>query len=118
LLAEMLADAGADDTLVLVDDAEVVDDPTGVLDGWLATAAGGNHLIAAGRPDGIRRHYGSWMQKVRESRCGVLLAPDHDLDGELLGVTLPRRGRAAPMPGRGYLVANGSAEAVQLAVWE
>jgi DNA segregation ATPase FtsK/SpoIIIE, S-DNA-T family len=118
LLADALGGARADDTLVLVDDAEVVDDPAGVLDGWLATAADGNHLIAAGRPDGIRRQFGSWSQKVRASRCGVLLAPDHDLDGELLGVTLPRRGSAVPMPGRGYLVANGSVEAVQLAVSE
>jgi S-DNA-T family DNA segregation ATPase FtsK/SpoIIIE len=46
----------------------------------------------------------------------VLLVPDHDLDGDLLGVTLPRQDRMAPVPGRGYLVANGSVEGIQLAM--
>lgn len=117
-LGETLTGAGTGGMLILVDDADVVDDPLGVLDGWLATATAGQHVVAAGRPDGIRRQYGLWTQKIRDSRCGVLLAPDHDLDGELLGAALPRQNRPAPAPGRGYLVANGTIEAVQLAVWE
>jgi S-DNA-T family DNA segregation ATPase FtsK/SpoIIIE len=63
-----------------------------------------------------RRTYGSWTQRVRDGRCGVLLVPDHDLDGDLLGVTLPRRDRMAPVPGRGYLVANGAVDGVQIAL--
>lgn len=50
---------------------------------------------------------------MRDGRCGVLLVADHDLDGDLLGVTLPRQDRMAPVPGRGYLVANGSVDGVQ-----
>ncbi|MDZ5447687.1 FtsK/SpoIIIE domain-containing protein [Micromonospora sp. 4G57] len=107
--------AAAGRVLVLVDDAETVDDDLGVLDGWLSKADAGRHLIAAGRADAIRRTYGSWTQRVRDGRCGVLLIPDHDLDGDLLGVVLPRQDRMAPVPGRGYLVANGSVEGVQLA---
>lgn len=102
-------------TLVLVDDAETVDDGPGVLDRWLAGAPAGRHLIAAGRADGIRRIFGGWTQRVRDGRCGVLLVPDYDLDGDLLGVTLPRQDRMAPVPGRGYLVTNGTVEGVQLA---
>lgn len=101
--------------LVLVDDAETVEDELGVLDRWLAKADTAHHLVAAGRADGIRRTYGTWIQRVRDGRCGVLLIPDHDLDGDLLGVMLPRQDRMAPLPGRGYLVANGSVDGVQLA---
>jgi S-DNA-T family DNA segregation ATPase FtsK/SpoIIIE len=101
--------------LLLVDDAETVDDGPGALDRWVAGAGTGRHVIAAGRADGIRRSYGGWLQRVRDCRVGVLLVPDYDLDGDLLGVTLPRNDRLAPLPGRGYLVMNGSIDGVQLA---
>jgi S-DNA-T family DNA segregation ATPase FtsK/SpoIIIE len=112
---EAALQAAPDRLLLLVDDAETVEDELSILDRWLAAAGRGRHLIAAGRADGIRRTYGSWTQRVRDSRCGVLLIPDHDLDGDLLGVTLPRQDRMAPLPGRGYLVANGTVDGVQLA---
>ncbi|GAA1104026.1 FtsK/SpoIIIE domain-containing protein [Streptomyces javensis] len=103
-------------TLLLVDDADTVEDELSVLERWLSAAAtSGSHLIAAGRADGLRRLYGHWTQPARDSRCGVLLAPDHDLDGDLLGASLPRHDRMAPLPGRGYLVVDGVAGGVQLA---
>jgi S-DNA-T family DNA segregation ATPase FtsK/SpoIIIE len=101
-------------SLVLIDDAELVDD-----DGTLAAllAAGGHdrHVIAAGRPDVLRSMYGHWTHLVRRSRLGVLLQPDVDVDGDLLGAVLPRRQVVAPVPGRGYLVVDGRAELIQLA---
>jgi S-DNA-T family DNA segregation ATPase FtsK/SpoIIIE len=108
--------AAAGRLLALVDDAESVEDDLGILEGWLAKAATGQHLIAAARADGVRRLYGTWTQRVRDGRCGVLLVPDHDLDGDLLGVTLPRQDRMGALPGRGYLVANGTVAGVQLAL--
>ncbi|WP_405583884.1 FtsK/SpoIIIE domain-containing protein [Streptomyces sp. NBC_01190] len=102
-------------TLLLVDDADTVADDLGVLDRWLAAAGPGHHLVAAGRADALRRTYGHWTQHARGSRCGILLAPDHDLDGDLLGATLPRHDRLAPLPGRGYLVIDGIATGVQVA---
>ncbi|MGW1620876.1 FtsK/SpoIIIE domain-containing protein [Streptomyces sp. NPDC002172] len=102
-------------TLLLVDDAEAVEDGPGVLEGWLSAAAPGCHLIAAGRAEALRRTYGHWTQRAREARCGILLVPDHDLDGDLLGAALPRHDRMAPVPGRGYLVTDGTAAGVQLA---
>lgn len=101
-------------TLLLVDDADTVPDPLGVLDRWIAKAGAGMHVIAAGRNDGVRRQFGLWTQRVRDGRCGVLLMPDHEMDGDLLGVALPRQHRMAPLPGRGYLVADGGVEGVQL----
>jgi DNA segregation ATPase FtsK/SpoIIIE, S-DNA-T family len=103
-------------TLLLVDDAETVTDALGVLDRWIAGAGAGRHVIAAGRNDGIRRQYGMWSQKVRDGRCGILLVPDHELDGDLLGVVLPRQNRMAQLPGRGYLVSDGALDGVQLAL--
>jgi S-DNA-T family DNA segregation ATPase FtsK/SpoIIIE len=74
-------------------------------------------VVAAGRPDGLRRAYGHWTEKLRLSRCGVLLSPDHDLDGDLLGVVLPRAERMAPLPGRGYLVVDGVVDGIQVALF-
>ena len=102
--------------LLLVDDADTVNDALGVIDRWIAKSGAGRHVIAAGRNDGIRRQYGLWTQKVRDGRCGVLLVPDHELDGDLLGVALPRQHRMAPVPGRGYLVTDGALDGVQLAL--
>ncbi|MEV5480043.1 MULTISPECIES: FtsK/SpoIIIE domain-containing protein [Streptomyces] len=102
-------------TLLLVDDADTVEDEDGVLDGWLSTPAPGSHLIAAGRAEALRRSYGHWTQRVRDSRCGILFTPDHDLDGDLLGTALPRHDRMAAMPGRGYLVTDGVAGGLQVA---
>jgi len=99
-------------TLLLVDDAETVPDGLGVLDRWIAKAGPGRHVIVAGRNDGVRRQYGLWTQRVRDGRCGVLLVPDHDLDGDLLGTPLPRQHRMAPVPGRGYLVTDGTIDGV------
>ena len=103
-------------TLLLVDDADAVTDSLGVLDRWIVKGGAGRHAIVAGRNDGIRRQYGMWTQKVRDGRCGVLLVPDHELDGDLLGVALPRQHRMTPVPGRGYLVSDGALDGVQLAL--
>ena len=52
---------------------------------------------------------------MRRSRLGVLLRPQIDFDGDLLGTVLPRRETVTPIPGRGYLVVDGVAELVQIA---
>jgi S-DNA-T family DNA segregation ATPase FtsK/SpoIIIE len=101
--------------VILADDAESVDDPGDVLPGLMKSDP---HVtvVAAGRSDALRRAFGHWTQTVRESRCGVLLMPDYDLDGDLLGVTLPRLNRMTPVPGRGFLAAGGACEGIQLAL--
>jgi len=100
--------------VLLVDDAERVDD-----DGTLAALVGGTggrvHVVAAGRPDVARSLYGHWTAAVRRARVGVLLQPDLDVDGDLLGAVLPRRQPVAPVAGRGHLVVDGQPELVQLA---
>jgi S-DNA-T family DNA segregation ATPase FtsK/SpoIIIE len=85
------------------------------LAGVLRDRADDVHVVAAGRPDILRSSYGHWTAAVRRSRLGLLLQPDPDLDGDLLGATLPRRRAMAARPGRGYLVIDGQPQVVQLA---
>jgi S-DNA-T family DNA segregation ATPase FtsK/SpoIIIE len=102
--------------VILADDADSADDPAGLLERLMKPPNAHVTVIAAGRSDTLRRSFGHWTQKVRESRCGVLLIPDYDLDGDLLGVTLPRLNRLAAIPGRGFLCVGGSVEGVQVAM--
>jgi S-DNA-T family DNA segregation ATPase FtsK/SpoIIIE len=102
--------------IILADDVDTAEDTSGALEQLLKRPDVAVTVIAAGRADTLRRTYGHWTQQVRESRCGVLLVPDYDLDGDLLGVTLPRLNRLAAIPGRGFLAVAGSCEGIQLAL--
>lgn len=114
-LAKAAAELPPGPALALIDDAELVDDRAGALVPLLTGSRPGLHVIAAGRPDALRKAFGHWTEKVRASRSGILLVPDHDMDGQLLGTVLPRLSRMAPVPGRGYLVSGGTAEGIQVA---
>ena len=89
---------------MLIDDAELVDDPEGVLARLLAGEA---NVLAAGRVDALRSAYGHWTQELRRRRRGLLLQPGSDVDGDLFGLSLPRWPLAPAATGRGYLVADG-----------
>lgn len=99
--------------LILVDDAELLDEEP-----WLSDLVRSRQpdvrVIAAGSPDVIRTLYGHWTQEVRRSRIGCALRPNLAADGDLWQTPLPRRGPASFPPGRGYLLADGRFELVQL----
>jgi S-DNA-T family DNA segregation ATPase FtsK/SpoIIIE len=102
--------------LLIVDDAEMVDDPAGRL---AALAAGGRPstcIIVAGRPDALRQLYGHWTTAVRRSRCGVVLTGGSELDGDLLGVVLPRRTPVPPRPGLAWTITHGQVALTQIAM--
>ena len=101
--------------VLLVDDAEQFDDSDQAFAGLLAARTTDLKVIASGRADDLRGLYSHWTRTIRKSRSGVLLQPNIDYDGELLGVTLPRRAPVAMTVGRGYLVAGGSMEFLQAA---
>jgi S-DNA-T family DNA segregation ATPase FtsK/SpoIIIE len=93
--------------LWVVDDAELVAD--------LAPPAGVS-VVAAVRGDALRGAYGHWTGTLRRGRRGLLLGPTPELDADLLGVPLRRRRERTPVPpGRGWLVADGLAEELQVA---
>jgi S-DNA-T family DNA segregation ATPase FtsK/SpoIIIE len=104
--------------LLLVDDADAVDDDGAALDGVLAAGPAGLVVVAAARPEALRTAYTHWTRTLRRSRLGILLRPAPELDGELLGVHLPRRPPVAMGPGRGYLVQGGDVELLQAATAE
>ncbi|MFZ1994715.1 MAG: hypothetical protein WAU75_11450, partial [Solirubrobacteraceae bacterium] len=101
--------------VLLVDDADVVDDPTRGLSDLFAAPRANLHAIIAGRTDALKT-LGHWSVGVRRARTGLLLQPDVQVDGQLLGVTLPRRPTPPVRPGCGYRVDPGGFELVQVAV--
>ena len=115
-----LLDALPDDrpVLVVVDDAELVDDPGGALAARISSRADDFTVVVAARPDALRASFGHWTAAVRRCRLGVILAGASDLDADLLGVVLPRRLPIPPRPGLAWLIADGERELVQLAMVE
>lgn len=89
--------------LVVVDDADLTADDHPVLHQLAAERRTGRHLVAGGRSDRLRTLYAHWTRELRADRCGLLLLPDADLDGEITGARLPRHPGVEPCPGRGWL---------------
>ena len=102
--------------LLLVDDAELVDDACGRLAALAAGRRPNTCIVAAGRPDALRQLYGHWTTVVRRSRGGLVLTGGSDLDGDLLGVVLPRRTPAPSRPGLAWSVSNGAVSLTQIAI--
>lgn len=113
LLAGLRLERGP--VLLLIDDAERFEDGDQAIATLLTTERPGLCVVAAGRSADLRSLYSHWTRSVRKSRCGVLLQPDVDYDGELLGVTLPRRAPVALTVGRGYAASGGTVRLVQTA---
>jgi S-DNA-T family DNA segregation ATPase FtsK/SpoIIIE len=111
-----LVDGAEGMVLVLVDDAEAVDDVGGVLDRLSTSDRPDLLFVAAGRNDGIRSGYSHWTRPLRRAKVGVLLRPDIDLDGDILGAQLPRRTPVAMVTGRGFVACAGETELVQVAL--
>jgi len=103
-------------TLVLIDDADGVDDVGDTLARLATSDRADLLLVAAGRNDTLRSGFTHWTRHLRRSKLGVLLTPSVDYDGDLLGAQIPRRAPVAMTAGRGYLVNSGRVELVQLAL--
>ncbi len=101
-------------TVLLIDDADTVDDPARALSDLFAAPLANLHAIVTGRNDALRT-LGHWSVGVRRSRTGLLLQPELQVDGTLLGVTLPRRPPPPVRPGCGYRVDPGGFELLQVA---
>jgi len=119
-LARRLADGagqgGRGPVVVLVDDAEGVDDPHGACAALVAGRHPSAHLIAAVPPDALRSAFGHWTSDLRRSGSGLVLRPRSDLDADVLGIPLlPRWPVPLTGQGRGVLVLDGEAVPVQVA---
>jgi S-DNA-T family DNA segregation ATPase FtsK/SpoIIIE len=75
-----------------------------------------SHLrFAMSLETGHARHYATWIREARKDGRGMLLDPNLDVDGELLGARLPRRTNAVFPPGRGYVVIDARITLAQVA---
>ncbi len=101
--------------LVVCDDAELIDDPDGLLASLAAGRADGLTIVAAARADALRQRYGHWTNHVRHGRLGVVAAGGGDADGELLSAVLPRRLPARARPGLMWIVDHDGHHLVQVA---
>jgi len=101
--------------LLVVDDAERVEDPSGALIALVSARRPGLVVVAAGRPEALRSLYGHWTTIVRRSRLGLLASACADGDGDVLGELLPRRPPLRPRPGLMWVVSGGDRPLVQVA---
>jgi hypothetical protein len=102
--------------LVIVDDAERVDDASGRLAGLIDSGHPDVLVVAVARPDALRGVYGHWTAAIRRSKTGVIMAAAGDLDGDLLSVMLPRRCPIRARPGLAWIVDAGGLQLVQVAL--
>lgn len=75
---------------------------------------GGVRLVAAIERQAARKAYMGWIPEARRDEHGLLLDPNIDMDGDLLGAILPRTPDTFA-PGRGYLCRRGEFELLQVA---
>jgi S-DNA-T family DNA segregation ATPase FtsK/SpoIIIE len=112
---DALGEPGAPPVLVTVDDADRVDDVAGHLAAIVTGRGRGVTVIAAARLEAVRVAYGHWVREVTRSRCGLIMTSLGEVDGELLGASLPRRSAIRPRPGLGWLVDAQGHRLVQVA---
>lgn len=120
LIARLAEDGqrlSANDVLVIDDGEDLVDsDAGGELDVFVRSVARqGVCVLAALEVRAAHRTFAGWVHEMRRNRRGLLLEPDLDLDGELVGVRLHKPLATVHLPGRGFLVEDGLAELVQVA---
>jgi S-DNA-T family DNA segregation ATPase FtsK/SpoIIIE len=73
-------------------------------------------VVAAVDNQAARRQYAGAIPDLRKDALGILLQPDLEADGDLLGVVLPRRASRVWPEGRGFLAQRGAAELIHVAL--
>ena len=73
-------------------------------------------VAASASVEAVRRAYDGSLRDVRANKAGLLLQPDFEVDGEIVGVRLPRTVSTVWPRGRGYLVAGGVYDLCQVAL--
>ncbi|PPG44702.1 FtsK/SpoIIIE domain-containing protein [Rathayibacter sp. AY2B5] len=111
LLASLSTEEGP--VLLLLDDAERWDDTDQALMRLVSSGRPGLCVVLAGRSSELRSHFGNWTKKAAASRSVLLLQPDIDNDGTLLGAQIPRRFPVPPTVGRGFVSLDGEIHFVQ-----
>jgi DNA segregation ATPase FtsK/SpoIIIE, S-DNA-T family len=117
--AEILAalDSALGPAAVLVDDGELlVDEPcatafeTVLAEGRDAQRA----LVIAGTTSELVNGYRGYIVAARKGKTGLLLTPEHPMEGDLLGIKPPRSSVGPAPQGRGLLTIRGSYSTIQV----
>ena len=106
------------DLLVVVDDLHDFADSsvdTALSELLPSARSRGLMVVASASADGARRAYGGALRQIRGNKTGLLLQPDSDVDGDIVGIRLPRVANAVWPPGRAYLVTGGIYDLCQVA---
>jgi S-DNA-T family DNA segregation ATPase FtsK/SpoIIIE len=104
--------------VLMIDDAEELAESLGAAALESIVRRGrdvGVSVVAAVERQAAQRAFAGWIRELRKEEYGLLLDPDTDVDGDILGARLPRRTNPVYPPGRGYLVERGLVELVQVA---
>ena len=99
------------DLLVVVDDLhDLADSDVGfaLADMLRMVRSHGWMVVASAGAETARRAYDGALREIRGSKAGLLLQPDSEVDGDIVGIRLPRIADAVWPPGRGYLVTGGA----------
>jgi S-DNA-T family DNA segregation ATPase FtsK/SpoIIIE len=105
-LAETLAGATGPVLVVLDDGEELKDAPAAAFLGSLVRGTAGEQVwfLLGGQVDALTTGFSGWHVEARKARQGLLLSPQGGVDGDLIGVKLPRSVVGQPVqPGRGLL---------------
>lgn len=109
------ADAGTP-VLIAIDDANEVD-PTGMsgLERLLRQARDlPLRVVIAGEAQALRTSYSPWHTQLRKDGMGLIMNPNLEMDGDLLGVRFPWRRQISFPLGRGMLVDGGQFDVLQV----
>ncbi len=102
---------------IVIDDAEVLartpaDDA--VKDYLRAAGRGRVAVVVGGQLDDLKNELRGTIVEAKKSKAGLLLSPPSTLDGDLIGLRLPRNLTGRMPPGRAVLGLDGEARIVQV----
>ncbi len=104
--------------VIVIDDGQDLSDSAAEMDLDTIARRGrdvGVYLVGAAESTSAHRAYSGWIPEVKKDRHGILLQPDPDMDGDILGIQLSRSSRNFPV-GRGILGALGVAAPIHVAM--
>ena len=104
--------------LAIVDDLDLLADtePDRLVASLMGTTAdNASMVVVSASADAARRVYDGALRDARGYKSGLLLQPDTDVDGDIVGTRLPRVVSPAWPPGRGFLVSQGTASLTHVA---
>jgi S-DNA-T family DNA segregation ATPase FtsK/SpoIIIE len=93
-LGELVASPLQAPVLVVIDDGEELADSLGAAPLENVVRRGRDlelRVVAAAERSAAQRAFAGWLRELRKEEHGLLLDPDLDVDGEILGTRLPRR---------------------------